>query len=77
MLPFPSKDELEAVIKERSQESNHFLAGYLDGDNPRLYTDRRGLIHNGGPTGEIVSYTGWTKEQLKETGEDRFMPMPR
>jgi hypothetical protein len=78
MLPFPSKEELQAVIRERSQEANyHFPSGYLNGDNPQLYTDKRGLIHNGGPTGEIVSYTGWTKDQLKDIGEDHFMPIPR
>lgn len=77
MLPLPSKEELEVVEKERSQESHRFTSGYLDPDNPHLYTDKKGLVHNGGPTGQIVSYIGLTQEQLNSAGKDGLMPMPR
>jgi hypothetical protein len=77
MLPLPSKEELNKVIKERETERGKFKPGFYDGDNPSLYIDKKGLIHNGGPKGEIVSYKGWTKDQLASLGEERIMPMPR
>jgi hypothetical protein len=74
---FPSKEEVEKVVEERKNAKGGFTSGYIESVGPGLYVDSKGLIHSGGPNGKVVSYVGWTKEQLDSVGENDFMPMPR
>jgi hypothetical protein len=77
MMPFPSREELEKVIEERQAGTARYKTGYVDLENFPLYIDEKGLIHKGGPKGNIVSYIGWRKSQLEKAGDNEIMPMPR
>jgi transposase len=74
--PFPDKITLENVIKEREVGFNQeIISGFIHEDGAgTFYVDKKGLVHRDNPKGKIVSFVGWTNEQMK--GGDGFAPMP-
>jgi hypothetical protein len=73
------KETLEKVIEERKSSNIKIRPKTIPGEyGSDLYLDRKGLIHRGGPGGEITDYIGLTEEQ-SERAEDpeAYMPRPR
>jgi transposase len=79
MWPLPNKELLNKVIAERKKEFNQqIITGFVQENGGTFYIDRRGLVHKSGPHGEVVSFVGWTNEQLEEAkNNERIMPIPR
>jgi hypothetical protein len=77
--PFPDKETLAKVIKEReSGFDQEIITGFVYDGPSTFYVDRKGLVHDSGPRGKIVSFVGWTEEQMKSMEDDNtFAPMPR
>jgi hypothetical protein len=78
--PFPDKETLEKVIQERKEDFNQRVkTGYVNGaGGAEYYIDKKGLVHMDGPRGRVVSFIGWTKEQMKTAeNEDSILPLPR
>jgi hypothetical protein len=79
--PFPDKITLDNVIKERETYFDQIIiTGFINEDGAgTFYIDRKGLVHRNGPKGEIVSFVGWTNEQMRKAKDDNegFAPMPR
>jgi hypothetical protein len=86
----PDRETLRKVIAERmASDEYHIKPAYIDsGYGKTNYVDKRGLIHDGGPNGEIIDFIGFTPDQKarlddmekKSRGGDSdspLAPMPR
>jgi hypothetical protein len=86
----PDRETLRKVIAERmASDEYNVKPGYFDsGYGKTNYMDKKGLIHDSGPNGEIIDFVGFTDEQKARLDEMRkkkrggdsdspLAPMPR
>jgi transposase len=79
MWPFPDKEYLNRIISERNNNFNQqIITGFIQEGTETFYIDKKGLVHKSGPRGEIVSFVGWTNEQMESMkNSEKIAPIPR